>query len=170
MTVHQRLKDGSLVEGERQPPPVVTFFSGGGGLSSTAGNYLRFVRMFLNDGSLGSVRILAPETVALMAENHIGELEAGTLKSLVPDLTNDVDLFPGSADGFGLGFLLNADPVAGGRSAGSLAWAGIYNTYFWIDREQQVAGVLMLQILPFFDADGIALLEEFERTVYAVLG
>ncbi len=75
-----------------------------------------------------------------MAENHIGAFEAGTAATAIPGMSNDVDFLPGSVDRFGLGFLVNGDPVEGGRAAGSLAWAGLYNTYFWVDRENGVAG------------------------------
>lgn len=165
----QRRTDGRLVEQEHQPPPVRMFFSGGGGLVSTAPDYVRFLRMFLNHGSLGGNRVLKPETVALMAENHIGELEAGAMQTVMSELSNDFDFFPSSEDRFGLGFLINTEPVQGGRSAGSLAWAGLYNTYFWIDLDRGVAGVLMAQILPFYDGPVIELLEQFEQSVYESL-
>ena len=169
VTYHHRQADGRLVEAALEPFVARSFFSGGGGLVSTAGDYLRFVEMLLNEGSLGTARILAPETVALMAQNHIGELEAGAMKTVMPALTNDFDFFPAAADRFGLGFLLNRDPVDGGRSQDSLAWAGLYNTYFWIDRERGVGGVLLVQVLPFFDAKAVGLLESFERAVYSVV-
>ncbi|MEM9531154.1 MAG: serine hydrolase domain-containing protein [Pseudomonadota bacterium] len=148
--------------------PSGEFFSGGGGLRSTAGDYVRFMRAILNGGALEGERILTPASVDLMAENHIGELDAaGYTKSMMPGVSNSFDFFPGSVDQFGLGFLINAEPVPGGRSAGSLAWAGLYNSYYWIDRERGICGVLITQVLPFFDADVLALLTDFERAVYA---
>jgi len=151
--------------------PSKDFFSGGGGLRSTARDYLRFLRAILRDGELDGVRILSTASVDLMAQNHIGDLEAAnSMVSFAPNLSNNVDFIPGSVDKFGLGFLINTDPVPAGRSAGSLAWAGLYNSYYWIDREKDVCGVLITQILPFFDADVLALLKEFETAVYAAVG
>lgn len=148
--------------------PSEDFFSGGGGLRSTAGDYVRFLRAILNGGELDGVRILTAATVDLMAQNHIGDLEAaGSVVSSAPYWSNDFDFLPGSVDKFGLGFLVNAEPIPGGRSAGSLAWAGLYNSYYWIDRDKDICGVLITQILPFFDADVLAMLAEFETAVYA---
>lgn len=169
VTVHQRQDDGGLVEAPRETLAPVTFFSGGGGLVSTADDYLRFLRSVLAGGSLDGVEILQPATVQAMAENQIGELEAGAMRTVMPAFSNDFDFFPGSVDRFGLGFLLNSTAVEGGRAAGSLAWAGLYNTYFWIDRERGVCAVLLTQTLPFYDAKTIALLDEFERALYAAL-
>lgn len=143
-------------------------FGGGGGLLSTAGDYVRFMRAFLNGGELDGARVLSAASVNLMAENHIGDFEAATATvSLVPRISNDWDMLPDSADKFGLGFLINTEPFPGGRAAGSLAWAGIYNSYFWIDRESDICGVIITQILPFFDADVLALSTAFEKAVYA---
>ena len=151
--------------------PSGEFFSGGGGLRSTARDYLRFLRAILRDGELDGTRVLSEASVDLMARNHIGDLEAAdSVVSLAPELSNDFDFMPDSVDKFGLGFLINTDPVPAGRSAGSLAWAGLYNSYFWIDRENDVCGVLITQILPFFDADVLALLNEFETAIYAAAG
>jgi CubicO group peptidase (beta-lactamase class C family) len=151
--------------------PTGEFFSGGGGLRSTARDYLRFLRAILRDGELNGVRFLSKASVDLMAQNHIGDLEAAdSVVSLAPRLSNDFDFMPDSVDKFGLGFLINSDPVPEGRSAGSLAWAGLYNSYYWIDREKDVCGVLITQILPFYDADVLALLSEFETAVYAAVG
>ncbi len=144
-----------------------SFLSGGGGLVSTAPDYIRFLRALLNGGELDGARILNDETIDLMAKNHIGDLEAGTSgSSVIPELSRQFDFFPGSVDRFGLGFLINSDQVPGGRAAGSLAWAGLANTYFWIDRENDLCGVLMTQILPFFDPEVLSLLEDFETAVY----
>lgn len=143
------------------------FLSGGGGLVSTAPDYVRFLRALLNDGELDGARILNDETIDLMAQNHIGDLEAGSSGgSVMPELSNPFDFFPGSVDRFGLGFLINSNQVSGGRAAGSLAWAGLANTYFWIDRENDVCGVLMTQILPFFDPEVLSLLSHFETAIY----
>ena len=94
-------------------------------------------------------------------------MEAGRMQTAIPSFSNDFDFLPESVDRFGLGFLINGAPVPGGRAAGSLAWAGIFNTYFWVDPQQDVCGVLMTQILPFYDAKVVQLLENFERAVYA---
>ena len=159
-------------QGELTPIPYSRpsgdFFSGGGGLRSTAGDYVRFLRAILNGGELDGVRFLTAASVDLMAQNHIGDLEAAdSVVSSAPKLSNDFDFMPDSVDKFGLGFLINTDPVPGGRSAGSLAWAGLYNLYYWIDREKDICGVLITQILPFYDADVLELLNEFETAVYA---
>lgn len=170
VTIHARQADGTLLEAPRDAPPAPAFLSGGGGLLSTAHDYLRFVRMLLGGGELDGVRILDSATVDQMAQNHIGELEAGKALTISPALTNDFDMFPASVDRFGLGFLINSDPVTSGRSAGSLAWAGIYNSYYWIDRASGATGVLMTQILPFYDPGVLGVFDEFERAVYSNLG
>ena len=126
------------VDGELTPFPLShsnkSFFSGGAGLMSTANDYIRFLRAILNDGELDGMRILRAETIELMAQNHIGELQAAnSVISAMPELSNDFDFMPQSEDKFGLGFLINSEPVPSGRSAGSLTWAGLFNTYFWID-------------------------------------
>lgn len=168
-TAYAKSKSGELAAIPYSRPDDA-FLSGGGGLSSTAGDYIRFLRALLNDGELDGARILSTESVDLMAQNHIGDLEAGSARiSVMPELSNVFDFMPDSVDKFGLGFLLNTNPVPGGRSAGSLAWAGLYNTYFWVDRDQGICGVLLTQILPFYDADVVHLLGEFEKAVYGSL-
>ncbi len=167
---YQRGPDGTLGPTARplpETPPQVTFFSGGGGLYSTAPDYIRFLRALLNRGQLDAIHLLKPETVDLMAQNHSGDHEAGTMTTLRPEMSANVNFFPRSKDKFGLGFLVNTQPVEGGRAAGSLAWAGLFNTYFWIDREKDVCGVLLTQVLPFADPTVLALLEDYEKAVYA---
>ena len=165
-TTHSRQQDGSLVESPQKRTEAPSFCSGGGGLFSTASDYIRFLRALMQGGQLDGARILRPETVSLMGQNQIGELEAGRMRSVSPVKSNDFDLFPGTVSRFGLGFILNGAPVTGGRASGSLAWAGIYNTYFWVDRSQDVCGVFMTQILPFFDDRIVDLFGEFERAIY----
>ena len=164
---YDRQDDGSLIEEPREAPPRVSFFHGGDGLCSTAADYARFLRALLKGGQLDGARILQPETVALMGRNQIGDLEVGALRTVDTRLSNNVDMFPGSSDRFGLGFLINEKPVAGGRSARSLTWAGLRNTFFWIDPSQDVCAVLMMQILPFWDSKAVALLEAFEQEIYS---
>jgi CubicO group peptidase (beta-lactamase class C family) len=166
-SLHQRQADGSLHENPRKPPAPTSQFSGGGGLASTAADYIKFMQMLLHEGSLGKARILKPETVAMMSRNQIGNLEAGHLKTVMPEFSSDVDFYPGIVHKFGFGFLINTAAYQGSRSAGSLAWAGAANTYFWIDPERKLCAVILMQILPFFDGDAVAVLRGFERAVYA---
>jgi methyl acetate hydrolase len=164
--VHTREPDGSLKPVAMTPPGKLEFFAGGGGLFSTGPDYLTFLQMLLNGGTLKGVQILRPETVALMAENHIGELDVQPLRTEVPGVSNDAEFFPGISKKWGLSWLINTHDVPGGRSAGSLAWAGLFNTYYWLDPKRHIAGVLLSQILPFADPAVLSLLDDFERAVY----
>lgn len=164
--MHARLPDGGLAPIDFEVPQQPEFFMGGGGLYGTGVDYLRFLRMLLAGGSLEGARILKPETVALMAENQIGDLEAGVLQTVQPTASNDVDFFPGMSQKWGLGFLINTEDSRHGRKAGSLAWAGLGNTYFWIDRTAKLAGVILMQILPFADQKAVALYGAFEHALY----
>jgi len=167
---YQRQRDGSLKENPRTLPAPPKSFNGGGGLVSTAGDYLRFMQMILRRGlTSGKERILQAKTVDAMASNQTGDLRAGILKSVNLERSRDVDFHPGFSDRFGFGFLINTTAYEGGRSAGSLAWAGIQNTFFWIDPKRGVCGVLLMQFLPFCDEEAIGLLRDFERSVYASL-
>jgi methyl acetate hydrolase len=167
--VHGRKPDGSL-----DPQPFETqfkpeFYAGGGGLYSTAPDYMTFVQMLLAGGSFGGARILRPETVALMGQNHIGDIEAGILKTTTPARSADVDFFPGMSLKWGLGYMITTQPGPNGRSAGSLTWAGIFNTYYWIDPASRVTGVIMTQVLPFADPRAVKVYGQFERGIYNAL-
>ena len=168
--LHVRRYDGMLksqpLEKPREPPTV----SGGGGLYSTAPDYLVLLQALLNGGSLAGATILRPRTVALMASNQIGDLAAGMMKTTNPALSNDVDFFPGNRLRWGLGHMINLDAVDGGRKAGSLTWAGLFNTYYWIDPASGIAGVIMMQILPFADAHALAAYRAYERALYRAHG
>jgi methyl acetate hydrolase len=167
--MHQRNADGSLTpipfELEQEPE----FHMGGGGLYSTAGDYLKFTQMILNKGKGSGNQVLKPETVATMGQNHIGELNMGKLTSAVAFATNDVDLYPDIVKKWGLSFLINTAKTPEGRSPGSLAWAGLANTYYWIDPARDVAGVILMQLLPFADKKCLEAFAGFERGVYAGL-
>ena len=168
-SVHQRGPDGALAPIEFELPQEPEFMMGGGGLYGTAGDYLRFGQMIMRGGTLDGTPVLRPETVDLMGQNHIGPLEVGAVKSAIPALSNDVELFPGMSTKWGLSFVINTQPLPTGRSANSLAWAGLANTYFWIDRTKQVCGVFLSQVLPFFDATAVDLFVKFETEVYRAL-
>jgi len=169
--VHARKADGGLEPIASPPIDEATreFFPGGGGLYSTAPDYLRFLRALMHGGELDGARILKRETVALMSENHMGPLDVEPLPSFNPLLSNPVDLMPGIVKKWGLTFLINTEAIPAGRSAGSLAWAGLNNTYYWLDPSAQVAAVFMTQILPFADPIVLQALDAFERAVYAVV-
>ena len=161
-----RGNDGGLQQPPAQPFTPVRFFSGGGGLSSTAGDYMKFMRMILNGGKLGKARILKSDTVALMSRNQIGDLTLIQLTSQAPQFAKNPTRLPGTPDKFGLGFGINSKPVNSGRSAQSLSWAGIYSTYFWIDPARKTCAVFMTQLLPFSDDAAVSVVEQFERAVY----
>jgi CubicO group peptidase (beta-lactamase class C family) len=167
--MHARGPDGSVgplpFELEQNPE----FHMGGGGLYSTAGDYIKFCQMILNKGSGNGNRLLKPETVALMAQNNMGDLVVTRMVSAAAIYTNDVDLYPDIEKKWGLSFLINTAQTPEGRSAGSLAWAGLANTYFWIDPMRDVAGVILMQLLPFADGPCLEAFAGFERGIYAGL-
>ena len=168
-TVQQRQADGSLAELPFGPPTPNGFYEGGGGLVSTAGDYLRFLRMLLGGGALDGVRVLEERTVDQMGVGQIGDLPVRALRTTNADLSRDVDFFPGTAKTWGLGFLVNTEPLEGRRAAGSLGWAGFFNTYYWIDPETGVCGVILMQLLPFFDSEAMTLYDAYERAIYSAL-
>jgi len=167
--VHQRGDDGKLAVTGFEVPQEPEFEPGGGGLYSTAADYQRFMRMILNGGRGNGNQVLRPETVELMARNAMGELRVRMLPTQNPVLSRDAEFFPGIPKSWGLSFMINEQAAPTGRSAGSLAWAGLANTYFWIDPARRIAGTVMMQILPFVDARALALFTAYEKGVYAAL-
>jgi CubicO group peptidase (beta-lactamase class C family) len=169
VAMHSRGEDGSLApipfELEQNPE----FHMGGGGLYGTAGDYIKFTQMILNKGRGNGNQVLKAETVATMAQNHIGELNITKMTSAVAFATNDVDLYPDMAKKWGLSFLINTAKTPEGRSPGSLAWAGLANTYYWIDPSRDIAGVILMQVLPFADKKCLEAFAGFESGVYAGL-
>jgi methyl acetate hydrolase len=167
--MHARGEDGTLAaipfELEQEPE----FHMGGGGLYGTAADYIKFTQMILNKGRGNGNQLLKPETVALMGQNHIGDLTMGKMTTSIGWATNDVDLYPDIVKKWGLSFLINTAKTPEGRSAGSLAWAGLANTYFWIDPARNAAGVILMQLLPFADKKCLEAFAGFERGVYAEL-
>jgi len=141
--------------------------SGGGGLYSTAGDYGRFLRMLLNGGELDGVTILSRAGIEGLAEVHTGSHRVRMASSL-PHLSNTYDPYPEMATGHGLAAMVTPEPTSEGRRPGSLAWAGLANTYYWADPESGRAGVLMTQLLPFADPAVLDLFKALERDAYGV--
>jgi CubicO group peptidase (beta-lactamase class C family) len=166
VTVNRRLADGSFVKDQVQPATSGFTPIGGGGLTSTASDYLRFTRALLNGGELDGARILQAGTVALMEQNHIGALGVPAQKTAIPARSEDFSFIAAGRDKWGLGFLITADTVPGHRTAGSLSWGGIFNTYYWLDPTRGVTGVILTQFLPFADHKALVLYDTFERGVY----
>jgi len=164
--IHSRTPDG-LVSTDTEIPQSPEFEMGGGGLYATVGDYLKFAQMVMHGGTLNGVQVLRPETVATMSRNAMGDLVCNPMKTAVTWATNDVDFIAGMK--WGLSFLINPEALPTGRSAGSLAWAGLANSYFWIDPVRQVTGVYATQVLPFFDAKAVQTFGAFETAVYAAL-
>lgn len=165
---YERQSDGVLKELPRkqQDPPKV--FWGGSGLKSTVGDYTRFMQMILRHGAgADNQRILQAKTVGMMSTNQIGKISAGTMRNFFPAQGwHDIIFHPGFTDGFSLGFLVNATAYKGGRSAGSLAWAGGWNSFYWIDPPRGLCAVIMMQFQPFYDRAAVEVLKDFERLVY----
>lgn len=167
--MHARGEDGQLAaipfELEQNPE----FHMGGGGLYSTAADYIKFTQMILNKGRGNGNQVLKPETIAMMGQNQMGDLNMTKLPTAAPMYTNDVDLYPEQVKKWGLSFMINTAKTAEGRSANSLAWAGLANTYYWIDPTRDVTGVILMQLLPFADKKCLEAFAGFERGVYAGL-
>ncbi len=168
-SVHRRGPNGALTAEPLEQNSPRQSFSGGGGIYSTAPDYLTLLRALLAGGALDGARILRPETVALMGQNQIGDIDVGVLKTTVPALSNDVDLCPGVTRKWGFGHMITMQAVAGGRSAGSLTWGGLLNTYYWIDPGRKIAAVFMTQVLPFADGRALRLYRQFEHGIYAAV-
>jgi CubicO group peptidase (beta-lactamase class C family) len=159
--MHARLPDGDAapIDFALAPPPNPNL--GGGGLYSTAPDFMRLLRALL-DGT-----ILGDWSRAALFENQVGDLEAGVLASSMPSFTNPYDPIPGCPKRWSLGMLINPQAGPAGRAAGSAAWAGLANCYYWMDPSRGLAGVLMAQVLPFADRKVLGLFSAFERAVYA---
>jgi len=164
-TPHLRGADGKLAVFPFEIPQAPEFEMGGGGLYGTAGDYLKFLRMVLNHGQLAGERILTPESTAALGINHMGDCRVYNLKAAIP-LTNDAEFFPGVEKSWSLAFQINHDAAPTGRPAGGMMWAGLANSYYWIDPTKGLAGVYITQIFPFADHQALPLFYDFEKAVY----
>ncbi|WFU72532.1 serine hydrolase domain-containing protein [Bradyrhizobium sp. CB2312] len=167
--MHARGEDGQLASMPFELEQSPEFHMGGGGLYSTAADYIKFTQMILNKGRGNGNQVLKAETIAMMGQNQMGDLNMTKMTTAAPPYTNDVDLYPEQVKKWGLSFMINTARTAEGRSAGSLAWAGLANTYYWIDPARDITGVILMQLLPFADGKCLEAFAGFERGVYAGL-
>jgi CubicO group peptidase (beta-lactamase class C family) len=166
LRVMQRQADGTLAPSRLDLPATSEWDAGGHGSYGTIQDYGRFVQAWLDEGA----GVLEPATVQMALQDHLGSITLPAfLKSMVPELTNDVPALP-VPQSWGLGFHLTLADLPGMRSNGTADWAGVFNSYYWIDRAKSIGGVLMTQLLPFFDLRVIETLMGFEMAVYQQVG
>lgn len=169
-TVHQRGADGALEPLDLVLPQDPEVHMGGHGLYSTVGDYTRFLRMWLNDGRGDHGRVLETETVEQAVVSGLDGQQVTMLPGVEPELSNDAEFFPGQRKSWAYTFMVNDEPAPTGRPAGSLAWAGLANLYYWIDRQNGIAGMWAAQVLPFADRASLDGYLEFEAAAYRALG
>ncbi|MGF6200058.1 serine hydrolase domain-containing protein [Pseudomonas laurylsulfatiphila] len=166
-SIHQRAEDGSLSALEDfilpQAPEV---HMGGHGLYSTVKDYCQFIRAWLNDGQGEHGRILKPETIRFAEKNGLENLKVKALPSVIPSLSNAAEFFPGMPKSWAMSFMINDQDAPTGRPAGSLAWAGLANLFYWIDRKNGIGGFWATQILPFADPVSVNAYLDFETAAY----
>ena len=168
--MHARNADGSLASMPFELPSPPEIDMGGHGLYGTVGDYMKFIRMWLNNGSGPHGRVLRPETVRMAAQNHLGDLKVSVLPGVIPALSNDAEFFPGLSKSWSLSFMVNDETAQTGRPAGALGWAGLANLFYWIDRENGIGGFWATQILPFGDPASFGGYIDLETACYAELG
>lgn len=168
-SVKARGEDGAFVDFELAPPSKPEFYGMGHALYSTPADYLTFIRLFLNKGTMNGHKVLSEDAVDRMLANSIGDLRIGTMVSLAPPMSADVELFPGTPMTHSFGFVRNEEDVPGMRTAGSQGWAGVLNSHYWFDPAKDVAAVIMTQSLPFVEPRFMGVYEAFEKAVYEEL-
>jgi methyl acetate hydrolase len=164
--VHMRGEDSVWAPTDIDWAQEPEFWGGGHFLYSTPRDYLRFQRMLLGGGELDGVRILEPSTVEQAFANQIGDLDfPPTMPTVHPELSAEVNVGPKMKWGFGL--LRNERTEPSMRAVGSGAWAGLFNTHFWVDPAARVTGAIYSQVLPFVDPPVFQMYMDFERALYA---
>jgi len=167
--IHQRADDGALAPTGLVLPQEPEVQMGGHGLYSTVPDYMRFLRMWLNDGDGEFGRVVQRSTIEAAVQNGLGDLQVTMLPGVEPELSHDAEFFPGQRKTWAYSFMVNEEDAPTGRSAGSLGWAGLANLYYWIDRRNDVAGMWATQILPFVDPASIGGYLDFESAIYRTL-
>lgn len=167
--MHARNADGSLTPMDFELPSSPEIHMGGHGLYGTVGDYMHFIRMWLNDGMGPHGRVLKAETVAMAEQNQLGDLKITPLPGVIPSLSNDAEFFPGQPKSWSFSFMVNDQQAPTGRPAGALGWAGLANLFYWIDRKNGYGGFWATQILPFGDPVSFGGYMDFESAFYAHL-
>jgi methyl acetate hydrolase len=164
--MHARNNDGSLAPIEFELPSEPEVHMGGHGLYGSVGDYMRFIRMWLNDGNGEQGRVLKPETVQMAEQNQLGEKKITRLPGIIPTLSNDAEFFPGLSKSWSFTFMVNDEAAPTGPPAGALGWAGLANLFYWIDRQNGFGGFWATQILPFADPVSFGGYMDFETAFY----
>lgn len=167
--MHARNADTSLTPMAFELPDKPEIHMGGHGLYGTVSDYMRFIRMWLNDGQGEYGRVLKAETVQMAEKNHLGNRKITMLPGVIPSLSNDAEFFPGLPKSWSFTFMVNEEEAPTGRPAGALGWAGLANLFYWIDRKNGNGGFWATQILPFADAVSFVGYMDFETAFYQSL-
>ena len=162
-----RGESGDFDKFDMAPPTKPEVYGMGHALYSTAPDYLTFLRMFLNRGTLNGNQVLSQSGVDRMLADHMNGLRFEKMITQAPPLTADCDPFPDVRKTHSFGFLRFEEDVPGMRSAGSQSWAGVCNTHYWFDPKKDIAAVIMTQSLPFVEPRFMNVYEAFEQAVYA---
>jgi methyl acetate hydrolase len=165
--MHQREADGALkAMADFELPQDPEVHMGGHALYSTVPDYCAFIRMWLNDGAGPHGRVLKEETVRMAEKNNLGRMKIKGLPGVIPSLSNYAEFFPGMPKSWALTFMINDEEAPTGRPAGALAWAGLPNLYYWIDRRNGIGGYWATQVFPFADPTSVGGYLDFEKAVY----
>ena len=168
-SIHARNADGSLTPMDFELPANPEIHMGGHGLYGTIGDYMRFIRMWLNDGAGEHGRVLKAETVRMAEKNHLGNNKVTAITGVITSLANDAEFFPGQSKSWALSFMINDEQAPTGRPVGALGWAGLANLFYWIDRQNGFGGYWATQILPFGDPTSFIGYMNFETAFYESL-
>ncbi|MGY4317473.1 serine hydrolase domain-containing protein [Bradyrhizobium sp. JR3.5] len=167
--IHARNADGSLTPMDFELPANPEIHMGGHGLYGTIGDYMRFIRMWLNDGAGEHGRVLKAETARMAEKNHLGNSKVTAITGVITSLANDAEFFPGQSKSWALSFMINDEQAPTGRPAGALGWAGLANLFYWIDRQNGFGGFWATQILPFGDPTSFIGYINLETAFYEAL-
>ena len=169
--IHHRQPDGSLTpQPDMQLPADPEVHMGGHGLYGSIGEYMKFIRMWLNDGAGPNGRVLRKDTVDAAVRNGLeAHQRVVMLPGVIPTLSNDAEFFPGLKKSWSYTFMVNDEDAPTGRPAGSIGWAGLANTFYWIDRKNAFGGYWATQILPFGDPVSFGGYLEFETAAYSAI-